>query len=228
MKIIDLSTDIRAGMPKPPSAPEVTMKYVIEQSREQEEEKGYSNKLEQFTITTHVATHFDAPSHFTTTGKNIDELSLEMFCMVPTVVLDVEKDDYGKVTAEDLEEAEKKYGAIEKGDLVILNTGFWRWYEEEKYLRTPYLEEEAARYLADAGASMVGIDCFTVDDVREKQKPAHVLLLKERGIPIIECVANLGGLPSHRFRSICLPLNIKDGSGAFTRLVGVFEEREGG
>ena len=223
MKIIDLSTDIRAGMPKPPSAPEVTMKYVIQQSAEQEAEKGYSNKLEQFTITTHVATHFDAPSHFTTTGKNIDELPLEMFCMVPTLVLDVEKEDYGVVTVEDIQKAEAVCGKIQKGDLVILNTGFWRWYEEERYLRTPYVDEAAARYLADAGVSMVGIDCFTVDDVREKKKPAHVLLLKERAIPIIECVDHLGDLPSHRFRSICLPLNIKDGSGAFTRLVGVFE-----
>lgn len=223
MKLIDLSADIRAGMPKPPSAPEVVMNYSIRQSKEQEEEKGYSNKLEQFTITTHVSTHFDAPSHFTVTGKNIDQFPLERFYMVPTIVLDVEKDDYGCVTREDIIEAEKAAGEVQPGDLVILNTGFYRWYEEERYLRTPYMSRDAAEYLASKGMAMLGIDCFTVDDVREKQKPAHVYLLKEKEIPIIECVIHLDQILRPRFHSICFPLNIKDGSGAFTRLVGVFE-----
>ena len=82
MKLIDLSTDFRDGMPKPPSAPKVEMTYHLKQSREQEEENGYSNKLEQFVITTHVGTHFDAPSHFTCGGKNIDQFPLELFYQV--------------------------------------------------------------------------------------------------------------------------------------------------
>lgn len=227
MTLVDFSTDIRPGMPKPPSAPEVEMQYCIPQSAREEAEKGYSNKLEQYTITTHVATHFDAPSHFTVDGKNIDTYPLEAFYRVPTLMLAVPQDDYGVITAEQVRAAEEKAGGVRRGDLVVLNTGFHRYYEQERYLRTPYLAEEAARYLADAGISMLAIDCFTVDDVRQKAKPAHVLLLKERGIPIIECAVNLDQAPAPRFHSICFPLKIKDGSGAFTRFVGIFEE-EGG
>lgn len=224
MRLVDFTAEIYAGMPKPPSAPEVTMRYHITQSKEAEEEKGYSNKLEEFTITTHVATHFDAPSHFTTQGKNIDELPLEQFFMVPTLMLNVEKGEYGEITVEDIKKAEEKAGAIQKGDMVILNTGFFRCYEDERYLKTPYLSGEAAGYLADAQISLLATDCFTVDDVRKKEKPAHVLLLKERGIPIIECAVHLDEAPAPRFHTVCLPLKIRGGSGAFTRMIGVFED----
>lgn len=224
MRLVDFSSEIHPGMPKPPSAPEVTMRYTISQSEEVEAQKGFSNKLEEYTITTHVATHFDAPSHFTTKGKNIDEFGLEQFFMVPSLMLKVTKGEYGEITVEDLEEAQKEAGQIRKGDLVYLNTGFFRFYGEEVYLKTPYLSREAAEYLANAGVSMVAIDCFTVDDVRKKEKPAHVVLLKEYGIPIIECALHLDDALSPRFSSICFPLKIREGSGAFTRLVGVFGE----
>lgn len=224
MRLVDFSSEIHPGMPKPPSAPEVAMRYTISQSEEVEAQKGFSNKLEEYTITTHVATHFDAPSHFTTKGKNIDEFGLEQFFMVPSLMLKVTKGEYGEITVEDLEEAQKEAGQIRKGDLVYLNTGFFRFYGEEAYLKTPYLSREAAEYLANAGVSMVAIDCFTVDDVRKKEKPAHVVLLKEYGIPIIECALHLDDALSPRFSSICFPLKIREGSGAFTRLVGVFGE----
>lgn len=224
MKLIDLSSNVRAGMPKPPSAPAVTMDYIIKQSKEKEDQNGYSNKLEQFTITTHVATHFDAPSHFTCSGKNIDQYPIDDFFMIPTIVLDIPKGEYGEIEVTDIKKAEAKSGEITKGDLVIINTGFYRNYEDKVYEYTPFITEAAARYIADKEAKMVGIDSFTVDDPRQKQKPAHVLLLKERGILIIECIVNLDKILSPRFKSICFPINIKDGSGAFTRLVGVFED----
>lgn len=223
MRLVDFSSEIRAGMPRPGSAPEVEMEYCIRQSAEMEKEKGYSNKLEQFTITTHVGTHIDAPSHFTAKGLNIDQLDLENFYMVPTLLLDVEQQEYGEITTEALCLAQERSGKIRKGDLVILNTGFYRHYGTEAYLHPPYLTKEAAEYLVRAGISMLATDCFTVDDPRKKEKPAHVLFLKEYGIPVIECVLHLNEANASRFSSICFPLKIKDGSGAFTRFVGVFD-----
>lgn len=223
MRLIDLTTVIEPGMPKPPSAPEVVCHYVLSQSREEEQKKGYTNKLEQYTITTHVATHFDAPSHFTQNGRNIDEFPLEMFYQVPTLYLKVWKEDYGRITAEDLMEAERISGPVQKGDFVIIDTGFYRYYEEERYLRTPYLDLEAARYLTGKEISILGTDCFTVDDVREKQKPSHVHLLKEKEVLIIECLTGFEQITQSRFQSVCLPLKIKDGSGAFTRVAAIMD-----
>lgn len=226
MRLIDLSTEFRDGMPKPPSGPRVDMRYVLTPSREEEEERGFTNKMEQFTITTHVATHIDAPSHFSLNGKNIDDYPVDFFYMVPTILLDVEREPYGEIHADDLRRAEKECGCIEPGDLVLINTGSYRRYEEPDYARSPYLTEDAARYLAEKSVSMVGIDSFTVDDPRKREKPAHVELLCRNAIPVIECVMNLGALPVKRFRTICMPLKVKDGSGAFTRMVAVLEEGE--
>lgn len=223
MKLIDLSTNIREGMPKPPSIPKVSKNYLISQSEIEEEEKGFSNKLEQFTITTHVGTHFDAPSHFTCKGKNIDQYTLKDFFMVPTIVLEVFQESYGAVALRDIKKAEEKSGEVQFGDLVILNTGFYRFYEEERYLKSAYVSMEAAQYLVEKGMKILGIDCFTVDDIRKETRPIHIFLLKEKGILIIESIINLDNIFSPRFNSICFPLNIKNGSGSFTRMVAVFE-----
>lgn len=223
MRMIDLSTEFRDGMPKPPSAPRVEMRYILQHSAEEEAQKGFTNKMEQFTITTHVATHIDAPSHFSMNGKNIDEYPVDFFYMVPTIMLNLERDVYGEINAEDIKEAEHKFGSIEEGDMVILNTGAYRRYEDSDYEKSPYLTEDAAQYLADRRIGMVAIDSFTVDDPRKKEKPAHVVFLCQHAIPVIECVVNLGEIPIHRFKTICMPLKVKNGSGAYTRMVAVLD-----
>lgn len=224
MRLIDLSTELRDGMPKPPSGPRVEMRYLLEPSREEEAGRGFTNKMEQFTISTHVATHIDAPSHFSYEGKNIDEYPLEFFYMVPTQMLHLEREVYGEITAEDIRLAEQRDGVVQKGDLVLLNTGAYRRYEAPEYAQSPFLTEDAARYLAEKQVCMVATDSFTVDDPRRKEKPAHVELLCRHGIPVIECVIRLDQLPVNRFRSICLPLRVKDGSGGYTRMAAVIEE----
>lgn len=223
MKLIDLSTELRDGMPKPPSAPRTEMRYLLSHSKEEEIKKGFTNKMEQFVITTHVATHIDAPSHFSSRGKNIDDYPVDFFYMIPTIMLDLERGAYGEITETDIMEAEQLCGSICPGDLVMIHTGACRRYEEEDYEKSPYLTGAAARYLSEKKVKMVAIDSFTVDDPRKKEKPAHVELLCHNAIPVIECVMNLDAIPVHRFRTICMPLKIKEGSGAFTRMIAVLD-----
>lgn len=224
MRMIDLSTELRDGMPKPPSAPRVEMRYLLTHSAKEEEEKGFTNKMEQFTITTHVATHIDAPSHFSSKGKNIDDYPVDFFYMVPTIMLDIERDIYGEISMADIARAEQKNGKIQEGDMVLINTGSYRRYEEPEYEKSPYLTEDGAQYLTSRKVVMVAIDSFTVDDPRKKEKPAHVTLLCKNEIPVIECVVNLDQVSVHRFKTICMPLKVKEGSGAYTRMVAVLED----
>lgn len=227
MKLIDLSTEIRDGMPKPPGAPNVEMRYLLSHSEEEERQRGFTNKMEQFIITTHVATHIDAPSHFSRKGKNIDDYPIDYFYMVPTVMLDLEREIYGEINEEDIRESERMCGGICPGDLVLIHTGSHRRFEEKDYEKSPYLTGGAARYLSEKKVKIVAIDSFTVDDPRKKEKPAHVELLCRSGILVIECVMNLDRIPVHRFRTICLPLKIKEGSGAFTRMIAVLDPDDG-
>lgn len=223
VKLIDLSTVISPGMPKPKSAPPVLLRYILEPSEEQEKAQGFTNKMEEYTITTHVATHIDAPAHFSAHGKNIDEYDVSEFFLVPTQMLNIRRGKFEAITADDLRAAEERDGAIQDGDLVLINTGCHQYYYDEVYNCAPYLTKEAAEYLAEKQIKMVGTDSFTVDDPREKDKPAHVVLLNQHGILIIECVMNLDAIPCTRFQTVCLPLKIRQGSGAFTRMIAVCE-----
>ena len=224
MKLIDLSTGIYPGMPKPKSAPETLLNYVLSPSEQQQKEQGFTNNMEEYTICAHVATHIDAPSHFNYYGKNIDEYPAGFFYLVDTQLLNIEREAYGIITALDIQAAEAVDGEIKKDDLVLINTGCHRLYGQSAYNQAPYLTKDAAEYLAAKQVRMVGTDSFTVDDPRVKAKPAHVVLLCENEIPIIECVMNLSSLPCTRFKTVCLPLKMQHASGAFTRMVAVCEE----
>ena len=206
MKLIDLSTVISPGMPKPKSAPPVLLRYILEPSEEQEKAQGFTN---------------NAPAHFSAHGKNIDEYDVSEFFLVPTQMLHIRRGAFEAITADDLRAAEERDGTIQAGDLVLLNTGCHQYYYDEAYNYAPYLTKEAAEYLAEKQVKMVGTDSFTVDDPREKDKPAHVVLLNQHGILIIECVMNLDAVPCTRFQTVCLPLKIQQGSGAFTRMIAV-------
>lgn len=226
MKLVDLSAEFYTGMPKPKSHPEVEVRMVLTPSEEEERRRGFTNKMEQLVATTHVSTHIDAPSHFSLRGKNIDDYPPDYFFMVPSLKLDIPKEEYGAITVEDLVLAERQCGGIQADEVVLLNTGAGRRTGTQAYLRSPYLTRAAAEYLAGKKVRMVGIDSFTVDDPREKEKPAHVVLLKEHGILIIEGVANLEAIPGGRFHVVALPLKIRRGSGAYARMVAVLNEQE--
>ncbi len=224
MKLIDLSTEIYPGMPKPKSAPETLLRYVLSPDVQQQNAQGFTNKMEEYTICTHVATHIDAPAHFNYYGKNIDEYPVSFFFMVDTQLLNLERGAYGVITAQDIEKAEIADGKIKANDLVLINTGRHKLYGQDAYNEAPFLTEDAAEYLASKQIRMVGTDSFTVDDPRIKAKPAHVVLLCKNEIPVIECVMNLSALPCTRFKTICLPLKMKNASGAFTRMAAICEE----
>jgi kynurenine formamidase len=63
----------------------------------------------------------------------------------------------------------------------------------------PFLTAAAARYLADAGAVLVGIDAPNVDDTGDPERPAHAILLAA-GVGICEHLTGLAALPGSGFK----------------------------
>src|SRR5687767_15681399 len=43
----------------------------------------------------------------------------------------------------------------------------------------PFLTEEAARYLAESGAKLVGIDSYNIDDTGDGRRPVHTIRSEE-------------------------------------------------
>ena len=109
-----------------------------------------------------------------------------------------------------------------RGKAVLFHTGWDMRWRTEGYAdgNHPFLTAEAAEYLAQAGAALVGIDSYNIDDTKDGTRPAHSILLRQ-GIPIVEHLCGLGDLPDNDFKFFAVPVKVK-GMGTFpVRAFGV-------
>jgi kynurenine formamidase len=127
--------------------------------------------------TLHVATHLDAPAHFLTGGKFIGELPLD-FLVGPAAVVDLERmgiGDYELYGPEHFERWERETGCrIERGDILIIHTGYHRYYPENwsdrseadetrYFIRHPGPTREFAEWVLDRGVRWLAVDAGSAD-----------------------------------------------------------------
>ena len=136
------------------------------------------------------------------------------------------------LTVEHVEAFEAEHGAIERGTIVLVRTGWAEyWPDPRRYLgdetpgdasklHFPGISERAARALALRGIAAVGIDTASIDHGPSKDFMAH-RVLSEAGIPAFENVANLNEVPARGAEIIALPMKIGAGSGGPLRIVAV-------
>ncbi|MFN2533283.1 MAG: cyclase family protein [Pyrinomonadaceae bacterium] len=97
-----------------------------------------------------------------------------------------------------------------KGKAILFETGWDLHWRTDRYSdgNHPYLTEDAAVYLAQAGAALVGIDSYNIDDIKDARRPAHSILLKHN-IPIVEHLCGLRELPDSGFRFFAVPIKVR-------------------
>jgi kynurenine formamidase len=70
----------------------------------------------------------------------------------------------------------------------------------DQYFRRSSISHQRRRAVScRAGATLVGIDSYNIDDTADLSRPAHTILLGA-GIPIVEHMSNLEQLPDSGFR----------------------------
>ena len=129
-------------------------------------------------MTLHVSTHLDAPAHFMTGGKFIGDLPLD-FLIGPACVVDLERmgvGDYELYGPEHFERWEKDTGKrIERGDILVIHTGYHRHYpenwtdrsqlDETKYfIRHPGPARKFAEWVLDRGVRWIAVDIQLLGD----------------------------------------------------------------
>jgi kynurenine formamidase len=201
-------------------------------------EAGYYYAAHRFQAAEHGGTHMDAPIHFYERGAPLDRVPLARL-VGPGSVIDVTDRclpdrDY-QIGVRDLEAWEVEHGRSLKGAMVLLRTGYSRyWPERRAYLGTdergegakaklhfPGLHPEAARWLAARrGIKAVGIDTASIDYGQSRTFESHVALLRE-GIPILENLEGLDQLPVAGFTVVALPMKIRGGSGGPLRVIAI-------
>ena len=97
---------------------------------------------------------------------------------------------------------------------VLVRTEWDRHWRTDAYFEGhPYLTEDAAVFLRDAGAALVGIDSYNIDCTDGGTRPVHTVLLGA-GVPIVEHMTNLAALPAQGFRFFAVPPKVV-GMGTF-------------
>jgi arylformamidase len=106
-----------------------------------------------------------------------------------------------------------------EGGAVLIQTKWDQFWNTARYLRHPYLSEEAARSLVEARASLVGIDALNVDSTYQSTVHVHNTLL-EKDILIVENLTRLSALqPGRRYHFSFLPINLPGLDGSPVRAV---------
>ncbi len=177
--------------------------------------------LQELRLVSHLGTHVDAPLHFIKGGRTIDTYALDDLAGEGSV-LPISRGPNEQITVKDLEATGAK---VERGQIVLLATGWDRKFSTPEYHTHPYLSLEAARWLLDRRVKMVGVDFFSADlPVFQRPKgfdwPVHHLLLGN-GVLIAENLANLTALQGRRLTIGAFPLKIKGGDGAPARIFAV-------
>jgi kynurenine formamidase len=199
-------------------------------------DKGYYYSAYNFSAAEHGGTHIDAPVHFAEGGKKLDEIPLSQL-IAPAVKIDVSEKavanrDY-LISIDDIKNWEAANGKIPEWSIVLLQTGFGKyWPDKKQYLGTdrtgpdavaelhfPGLDPEAAKWLVEnRKIKAVGLDTASIDYGQSTIFGSHVALMTNN-IPAFENVANLDKLPMKGFQIIALPMKIKGGSGGPLRIV---------
>ena len=156
-------------------------------------------------IRPHHGTHIDAPAHKIPGGKTIeiypvekfinDALLLDMMEFVDEARADAFRRDDGSryvrtVTKDYIKRSlEGRYNGQRA---VVIRTGYDKIIERgvQDDMNFPFLDPDAASYLAMLGLNIVGIDSFSVDPKGSTISPAHIALL-ERDCLIAETLVNL-------------------------------------
>ena len=181
----------------------------------------------------HGGTHMDAPSHYSNKQGALSIHQIPPQSLIgPGVVIDISdrasKDPRASVTKNDLLMWEDKHGQIPEGAIVLMNSGWQKnfyndrafWGSDSPDFAThvnPGFSLEAAKFLLKRNIHGIGVDNGNLDVGGDANFPVHQLLLGAN-IWGMEMVKNLDQVPASGTTIIAMPMNIRDGTGAPTRV----------
>jgi arylformamidase len=213
VRIVDLSHRIRAGLVTYPGLPApVITPYLTREDSRAKYAPGTEFAMDVITMIGNTGTYLDSPFHRYAEGPDLAGLDLATLVGLRAEVFhlsDLLTGDRRGIRRETLVDRDVR------GAAVLLHTGWDRHFGTPEYgVGAPFLTGEAAQWLIDAGAVLVGIDSLNIDDTESGgERPAHSLLLGA-GVHVVEHLASLGELPRRGARFTAAPPAV-EGFGTF-------------
>ena len=206
MKIIDVTLTYEEGM-----------RGVAFENAKSKSVDGWNSKT--LHLYSHAGTHMDAPFHFEVNSQTIDEFEISRF-ICDSWVIPIDAHAEQKIKLEDLGEYAD---LINKGDGVILKTGWSAYANEIKYREElPGIHESLANWFVGKGINMLAVETPSIADVMDMEEVTkiHEILLSGDVI-IVEGLTNLDTVSKKKVKFIALPLKIKGGDGAPARVIAI-------
>jgi len=206
---IDLSHIIQDGLVTYKGLPApIICDYLSREDSRGRYAPGTEFQIGKIEMVTNTGTYVDCPFHRYEDGKDLSEVALESFADLEGVIIRADHRKGLAVTAEAFKDKELR------GRAVLVHTGWDEYWATDKYYENhPFLTEDAAVYLKQCGAKLVGIDSMNIDDTRGNVRPVHSTLLRDE-ILIAEHLCNLGSVPDEGFTFTAVPPKFK-GAGTF-------------
>ncbi|KAJ7634759.1 putative cyclase [Roridomyces roridus] len=182
-EIIDLSHTLEPGMQVYPGDPTFSCSPAASIAKD-----GYA--VCSLSLGSHTGTHVDAPAHFFANGQTISEIPLSTF-MGRAVVVDLTRKSARQVISWD--DLALYAPRMVPGAILLLHTGWSRYWGTDEYLEHPFLERAATENIIATGIRVVGVDTLSPDETRVDGKGsfgAHEVILGAGGI-IAENLTNL-------------------------------------
>lgn len=139
---------------------------------------------QHISTTNHIATHLDSPLHFNDPGPDVSGIPIESL-VGPACVVDLQQfgiGDYDIYGSDHFTAWEKKFNIkIERGDILVIHTGYHAYYNEDwsphtrehhpdarfdlprAFLRHPGPRAEFCKWVLDRGIRWMAIDSISTD-----------------------------------------------------------------
>jgi kynurenine formamidase len=208
-RIVDLSHVIEQGMTtyKGLPGPHICDFWTREGSAANYDD-GSTFQIGRIDMVANTGTYLDTPFHRYSDGKDLADLQLTSLADLPGIVIRQPFEEGLAIGPAAFE------GREVRGKAVLVHTGWDRhWRSDDYFGAHPYLTADAADWLVENGAALVGIDSANIDNMHERVRPVHTRLLGAE-IPICEHMTGLHQLPGDGFRFTAAPPKIR-GMGTF-------------
>jgi arylformamidase len=202
--LIDLSHTIEHGLITYKGLPApIICDYMSREQSRTHYAPGTEFHIGKIEMVSNTGTYLDSPFHRYADGKDLSGLALEKLANLPAIKLSFPGRQ--AIDASFFRDCTEL-----SGKAVLVETGWSRnWNTPQYFEGHPFLTEDAARFLADSGVALVGIDSLNIDDIQDLRRPVHSILLRQE-IPVVEHLTNLAGITQEHFRFSAVPPKVRN------------------
>jgi kynurenine formamidase len=205
MTLVDLSHTVEHGMVTYPGLPgPLICDFLSREASRAHYAPGVEFQIGKIEMVANTGTYLDSPFHRYEDGKDLSELELSSLANLDSIVLRAKSEGQRAIDASAFRKMDVN------GKAVLIQTDWSQHWRTDKYFdgTHPYLTKDAAQFLADNRATLVGIDSYNMDDTADLTRPVHSILLRA-GIPIVEHMCNLDALTGDGFKFFAVPVKVK-------------------